>query len=551
VNRRSFLSRSAAATTIFMGTGFKSVLARAAKASTSGSPAVEMTAGKIRGSLENKIYAFKGVPYGASTAGNMRFMPPAKTQAWTGVRDAFEIGLRCPQLPGNLVPEFAVMDRTEPSGEDCLRLNLWTQGLKDGHKRPVMVWLHGGGFTAGSAGFTCYDGTNIAAKHDVVLVGVNHRLNIFGFLYLADIGGDQFAQSSNVGMMDIVAALEWVRDNIANFGGDPGNVTIFGQSGGGSKVSTLLGMPAANGLFHRAIAMSGSAAAGVTRGEASESAETVLKRLNLDKNRIAELQAVPMRQLLALTRFGPQPGLGTGVAGGPPLRLQPVTDGRTLPAVPFDPVATQISADIPLMISSTETEITWNAQQSYDPMSDDELRGAVRQTLRTDEAGAGKVIGVYKKNRPMASNLDIFLILGSDASNFRTGTDIEAERKAALAKAPVYKAYFQWYSPVRAGMLRSMHTMDIPFVMENVDIARTELGDGKERYALQDRMSTAFVTFARTGNPNHKGIPNWSPYTPVQRATMIWNNECRVVNDPYREEKDAIAAVQGRNRAAS
>ena len=269
----------------------------------------------------------------------MRFMPPAKVEPWAGVKDALDIGQRAPQLPGNLVPEYSVMERTEPMGGDCLCVNVFTTGIKDGRKRPVMFWLHGGGFSAGSGGGNVlYDGSNLALKHDVVVVTINHRLNVFGFLYLADIGGERFAQASNAGMLDVVLALEWVRDNAATFGGDPGNVTIFGQSGGGSKVSTLLGMPAAKGLFHHAIAMSGSEVNGIARDEASKAAEAVMKKLELKE--VADLQTVPMLKLLALTRPG---------AIGMPWRLGPVVDGKTLPADPFAPKATTISEDIPLM----------------------------------------------------------------------------------------------------------------------------------------------------------------------------------------------------------
>jgi len=544
MNRRSFLGRGAAATTVFMS-GSKA-FAAASKLGGESGPIAETSAGKIRGVAENKIYTFKGIPYGASTAGAGRFLPPSKPQGWTGVKDTLELGLRAPQLPGNLVPQMGVMDRTEPMGEDCLVLNVWSQGLKDGRKRPVMMWIHGGGFANGSAGFTLYDGHNLAARHDVVLVSINHRLNIFGFLYLAELGNAQFAQASNVGMLDIVASLEWVRDNIANFGGDPGNVTIMGQSGGGSKVSTLMGMPSAKGLFHRAIAMSGSAVNGISASQATESANRVLHALNLRPDQLAQLQRVPVAKMLDQTRAGPQPGGGNN--GGFGLNLGPVVDGKTLPAVPFGAVASELSADVPLMISSTETESTWNPGLQYDPIDDGELRGRVKQMLRAEDAAADRVIAVYKKNRPKASNLDVLLIMASDASNFRTGTDTEADRKAVQAargKAPVYKAYFQWYSPVRGGFLRAMHTMDIPFALSNVDIARTLVGDGKERYALEDKMSGAFVAFARGGNPDHKGIPHWPAYTPTQRATLIWNNQVRVADDPFREEKDAVAAAKG------
>lgn len=538
MDRRSFLLQSTAATSFLMGGGL-TILGQDAK-SASTTPIVETSAGKIQGLFQNKVHSFKGVPYGASTAGNRRFMPPAKPQPWTDVKKTVEYTTRPPQIrnpAGGLVPEAAVMEWTGPISEDCLNLNVWTSGIKDGGKRPVMVWLHGGGFANGSAQFTQYDGANLAAKHNVVVVSVNHRLNIFGFLYLADLGGEKYAHSGNVGMQDTVAALQWVKDSIANFGGDAGNVTIFGQSGGGGKVSALLGMPHAKGLFHRAIAMSGSLIRGVPRGDATESAESVLRRLNLDKSRIDEIQKVPMQQLLELTIAG-----GRG-SGNVPLRLSPVIDGYSMPADPFAPKATEISANVPLMIGSTETEVTWNANQSYEPLDDAALRNKLKRDLRADDAATDRVIAVYRKTRPKASNLDLYLIASTDASGFRTGTDTEADRKAELGKAAVYKYYFQWYSPVREGKLRSMHTMDIPFAFDNVDIGKSTVGEGKERQPLADKMSAAWVAFAKTGNPNHKGLPNWPAFNTTQRATMIFNNECRLVNDPYREERLAIAAV--------
>ena len=535
MNRRTFVSGSAlAAGVIFRGGLPIAQAAKAAKVATGGSPILETTGGKVRGAQSGKVFAFKGIHYGAPTTGKMRFMPPAKVEPWAGVKDALDIGQRAPQLPGNLVPEYSVMERTEPMGGDCLVVNVFTTGIKDGRKRPVMFWLHGGGFSAGSGGGNVlYDGSNLALKHDVTVVTVNHRLNVFGYTYLADLGGERFAQASNAGMLDIILALEWVKDNAAEFGGDPNNVTIFGQSGGGSKVSTLLGMPAAKGLFHRAIAMSGSQVRSITREYATKAADALMKKLDIKD--VADLQTVPMLKLLSMTRPG---------AIGMPWPLGPVVDGKTLPAHIFDPKATTISEDIPLMIGSTETEVTWNAQQQYDPMDDNALRANLVDALKVTPAGADKVLSVYKKNRPMASNLDIYLLASTDASNFRTGTDTQAMRKAELGKGPVYKYYFQKYSPVRDGMLRSMHTMDLPFAWDNVAVAKTEIGSGADLQPLADRMSGAWTAFARTGNPNHKGIPTWSPYTPSQRATMIFNVECKVVNDPYREEKDAIADAQ-------
>src|SRR5438067_9713142 len=253
MNRRTFLGTTAMAVT---GLLFDWRTARAQAPKGTPGATVATSAGKIRGLLlDNKVHAFKGVPYGESTAGARRFLPPVKVQPWTGVRDAFALGHRSPLVDSTLVPEWTPLNIREPMDEDCLNLNVWTPAIGGG-RRPVMVWLHGGGYATGSPGMIPYDGANLAAKHDVVLVSITHRLNAFGFLYLAEIGGERFAGASNAGMKDIIAGLEWIRDNVASFGGDPRNVTIFGQSGGGAKVSTLLGMPAARGLFHRAIAQS-------------------------------------------------------------------------------------------------------------------------------------------------------------------------------------------------------------------------------------------------------------------------------------------------------
>jgi para-nitrobenzyl esterase len=440
-----------------------------------------------------------------------------------------ELGLRCPQLPAGAIPEWLVTGRSEPTGEDCLCLNIWTSGLKD-HKRPVMVWLHGGGYTAGSAGWYSYDGTELAKKHDVVVVGINHRLNVFGFLYLADLGNEKYAHASNVGMTDIVAALEWVRDNIANFGGDPNNVTIFGQSGGGGKVSTLLAMPSAKGLFHRAIVMSSSNLRGISRADATKGVEALLTKVNLKPNQLDELQKLPVRRMLQLMQTTPG------------LRLGPVVDGETLPNPPFDPVASSISADVPLMIGSVETEITFRTNVEYRPPDDAELRQRVKEEIRVDDATADHLISVYRKGRPEASNLDLFLVMASD-NWVRRNVLIEAERKAALP-APVYNYYFTWRTPVRDGMLRTPHTLDIPFVFDNVDAARSITGNGQDRYALAAKMSSAWVAFARSGDPNHKALPNWPAYKSDRRATMIFNNECKIVEDPYREERLAMNSLR-------
>ncbi|PYR12245.1 MAG: carboxylesterase/lipase family protein [Acidobacteria bacterium] len=551
MNRRAFIGTTTVAAAGALLLDWRDVWAQRGKGVPGAT--VETTAGKVRGLVIEKIQAFKGVPYGASTAGARRFLPPVKMQPWTGVRDAFETGLRSPLIDSVLVPEWAPLNLREPMGEDCLNLNLWTPGATRVDKRPVMVWLHGGGYSAGSPNMIPYDGANLARKHDVVVVGLTHRLNVFGFAYLAELGGEKYADASNAGMKDIIAGLEWIRDNVASFGGDPGNVTIFGQSGGAGKVSTLLGMPAAQGLFHRAIAQSGSAVTSMPASAATESAEALMSRLGLKGNQVDELQRLPMQQLLdaipAPNRGGERGGRGRGGPGAG-FNAAPVVDDKSLPRNVFDPTATDISANVPLLIGSTETEVTWNVDTDYTPPVDDAaLRERIRKTLRSaDDAQIDGVIAIYRKDRPKASNLDLALILETDASPFRSGTDTQAERKAALGRAPVYVYRFQWYSPVSGGRLRAMHCMDIPFVFENVDISQSVVGDGPDRSALADKMSSAWVAFARSGNPNHKGLAKWDPFTSDRRATMIFNTECRAVNDPYREERLAVARSQPARR---
>jgi para-nitrobenzyl esterase len=535
MNRRSFLGYSAVATaSLLTHAAIQQAWAQDLGCS-SPSAIARTTAGRIRGIKRGEVSAFFGIPYGASTVGARRFMPPVRPDSWTGIREAVRFGPRSPQGPSTLLPEVAAVDRREPAGEDCLCLNVWTPGLGAG-RRPVMVWLHGGGYSQGSGAFIIYDGKNLACRHDVVVVTVNHRLNVFGYLYLAELGGEKYKQSSNIGMLDIVAALEWVRDNVAEFGGDPNNVTIFGQSGGGGKVSTLMAMPSAKGLFIRAIVQSASAIRGVPRDEATHSAEKYMGVLGLRPNQIDELQQLPAEKLVAAMGGG-------GTPGGAGLRLAPVVDDQTLPRNPFDPNAPDISANVPLLIGSVETEVTFMRGTPLDPMSDDALHAHAKEALRdVDDASVDRLIEVYRKGRPGISNTDLYLILASDAT-FRAGVLTEAERKADQGAAPAYMYYFTWKSPVRDGALRTFHTLEIPFVFENVDLATAMTGSGQSRYALEDKISAAWVAFARTGNPSHKGIPEWPAFTTKRRATMILSEECRVVDDPNGNERRALLAL--------
>ncbi len=530
-DRRAFLGRVSCAA----GAAVLLPVIRSNAAFAADGPVAETTAGRIAGATAGGVHAFKGVPYGAPTGGRNRFMPPQKPQAWAGVRNAADYAGRAPQNPPGRRPrpELAglsgVQDRL-PESEDCLTLNIWTRGLNDGGKRPVMVWYHGGGFGYGSANTPRLDGTNLAAQHDVVVVTVNQRLNILGHLHLADLGGADFAQSGNAGTLDMVAALQWVRDNAVRFGGDPGNVTIFGQSGGGGKVSTLLATPAARGLFHRAIVMSGAAIRLNTRERAGKLAEAVLKQLGLTRTQLGELQTMPFKQVIAA--IGP-----AQETVGPPAQpfferydFGPVVDGTTLPGHPFDPAATDVSAGIPVLVGGVKDEMAiylapndkvWNRV-----LTEDEMRAQIAPVAGT---ATDRVIELYRRLFPGASPADRLISTLTD-SNFRIRSMLLAERKFAQGRAPVWLYSFDWETPVFDGRLKAYHALDVPFVFNTID-AVNATDRGPVAHDLSRRMAATWAAFARTGKPDNAAIPPWPAYTLAERSTMIFDRQCNVVKD--------------------
>ena len=500
----------------------------------SATESVETSAGRIAGTTSGGVHVFKGIPYGASTAGVNRFMPPRKPEPWIGVREAVAYAGRSPQAAANPQrPELATVwgpIDTLPVGEDCLTLHVWTPGL-DNAKRPVMVWLHGGAFSWGSANSPRYDGTRLAQRNDVVVIAVNHRLNIFGHLDLSQIGDERFAQSGNAGLLDLVAALHWMREHAERFGGDPGNVTIFGQSGGGGKVSALLTMPSAKGLFHKAIIQSGASVRFAEPERTARLAHAVLKHLGLRPDQLDQLQALPLERLQEAV----EPAQKTLPRPRYPLldryNFGPVIDGKVLPAHPFDPAAPATSDDVPLLIGDTKDETAiflapddtvWNRTVSEDEFS--------KRLSAVAGAKAEALAAYYRRRNPQAGVSDR-LISALTASNFGVRSLLLAERKAARRRAPVWMYRFDWETPAFEGRLKACHSVEVPFVFDTLGvIGKAHHKPGAQ--ALADCVSRTWATFARNGGPANTAIPGWPAYTAERRATMVFDDECRVADDP-------------------
>jgi para-nitrobenzyl esterase len=529
-SRRSFLKQAS----LLVAAAQAGPWLRLAAADDTGSVIAQTSAGRVRGLQVQDIKIFKGIPYGGTTAGKNRFMPPTRPAAWSGTRDALAYGPSAPQTSGN----GQARPGSPGESEDCLVLNVFTPALGGGRNRPVMVWLHGGGFSTGSGSSPILDGTSLAHTSDVVVVSINHRLNVFGFTYLGNAAGPDFALSGAAGMLDIVAALQWVRDNIDRFGGDPNLVTIFGQSGGGRKVATLMSMPGARGLFHRAIIESGAVLRLTTRDAASHATELLLAEAGLKPAQARELQTVPIARLLE-ANAAVNDKLTMREPGMTP--NSPMVDGGALPSHPWDPAAPALSAGIPLLIGYARTEETLYDRPTPEKLALDEagLRQRVAKRLGGDP---DKVIEAFRKAHPEATPWDLYILIATDHPRGTYSREL-AKRKAAQAGAPAFAYRFDWETPEGGGHMRSPHTIEIPFVFNNIKIAGPLISKMPEAYALADKVSAAWAAFARTGDPNTAKLPKWPAYSVQARDTMLFNKESRVEQDPDKGPRLAMEEV--------
>ena len=494
--------------------------------STAIAPIATTEYGKVRGAVEDDILVFKGIRYGADTA-TTRFMPPEKPAPWADVRDALDYGNSTRQRSGASSIELFSSWRSGPRpelSEDCLFLNVWTPAIADGAKRPVMVWLHGGGFTSGSGSSNAYDGVRLAKRGDVVVVTVNHRLNIFAHLYLAEYG-EQFADSGNAGILDLIQSLEWVRDNIAQFGGDPDNVLIFGESGGGAKVSVLMAMDAAAGLFHRAVVQSGPRLSNRETDTAASGAAALVAQLGLTQENIDQILTMPPEQI-------EQAALEVVEAGGSATWTGPVFDSRNFTQQPFEPVAPAQSINVPLLIGTTRTEMSLLAGARRPELFEltwETLPAAMANAIPDTDTAA--VIAGYQALQPEIEAPELFFTVMTDNGFLRRSITL-ADRKAEQGGAPVYFYLFNWNTPVDNGKWKAPHALEIGFVFDNVAKSASMSGIGEEQQNIADLMAESWIAFARTGDPNNPITPQWEPYNATDRPMMVIDETPEMVNHP-------------------
>lgn len=499
--------------------------------------------GKVQGFILRGIYNYRGIPYGANTGGENRFMPPKEPTPWDNIYPALWWGNSAPQIMdnryANAIASFSDHWNYDDVSEDCLKLNIWTPAVDNG-KRPVLVWLHGGGYTNGN-GYEQdgYDGENLVRKGDIVFVSINHRLGPIGFSDLSGVGGEKYANSGNVGALDMVAALKWVNENIANFGGDPNNVTIMGQSGGGAKVCILTAMPAAKGLFHKAVPLSGSTIEAKDQEASRKVGQYILEEAGLKPSEIDKLQQIPWKEYILLAnkaseRYAKESGT-TGFRGG----FGPVADSINIPKGKFYTEADGLSSDIPMLISSTFHE--WVATK-YMPELENITEEKAIEALKVRagfEGGLGEkaaeVYRAYAKTFPDAKPIEIMTLVSSN----RKGV-VETANAKVIQKAPVYVAWFGWEPPLFDGRARAFHCLDICFWFSNTDLMLTHTGGGKRPRDLADKMSGTLLQFMKTGNPNGAGLPEWKPYTLENGETMILNDQSELKNDPDREGRKLL-----------
>lgn len=493
-------------------------------------PVAVTAAGRVSGAHAGPVKVFRGVPYGAPTGGAARWLPPRPPEPWPGVRPCTAYGEMCPQVLGAPLAEEAALLQPGPMGEDCLKLNVYTPEVgRRGRRRAVMVWFHGGGMASGSGNALSTDGTSLARKQDVVVVCVTHRLNVHGFLHLGDIYGPAYAQSGNVGMLDCLAALQWVRDNIAAFGGDPRQVMIIGQAGGAAKVSTLMAMPGARGLFQRAAAHSGAALGTGVRENATANARRLIAAL--DVKDIAELQAIPSETLVeVMTRTR--------------LQFGPFVDGTVIAADPYSPAGYALSRDVPLILGSTETEATFFPGTPLDPIGEAAARRVVQQATRLNERDIEAAVAAFQAAYPGRANHEIAQLM---LTQFGIGeaVTLQSERRMAAGAGATYLYQFTQATPVREGRLHSPHTLDIPYVFDTLVPAGAITGPYSEvNQALADQVGGYWANFARTGDPNGRSLAQWRPFDLTARPTLVLGPQPRSVDDPLAATRTVVAALR-------